>query len=1013
MMIRRICLCLTLGALLLGAALPLATQGAPPGEPDIDPKLRAYVDYLNEFSERRRSNVYFENPQSIFSGVHLHYVNVGKGNFTFQRRDLVAVGRIPLIVARVYDSSRSDGGDFGPGWRLAAAQRIEIDSNGDLTHWDDAGVPRRWIAQGDSFRPLLDEPNSIEGIRLRPEDRIEVRLRPGLRQVFAPIAGTHRLTRVEDRNGNALDFDFRNDLLSRIRGSNGRQIKLERNESGRIIAAVDSQGRRVEYRYDDSGRLSEVVDLGGNSWGYRYDESDRLVRAVDPLGSNDFLLNYDAQGKVIRIASPMRTFDFAYRNDTTTVTDLRGLSTQFKQNTAGVTTAVRNSAGLETRLSLDSRNRVRELRQDDSLRARLDYDPDGRLTGRQDLGSQASETMQSTKTGELRRLLGKSLPNKDQPAQRFDNQNRLVELRTNRGQRIYRYSEQGDLSSVVFPHGGSLGFQYNGDGQVVSMTGPAGRTTFAYGPAGKLTATRFADGSAHSYEYDGLGLRRTIDLGGGRKVRYSHDPVGNLLETRVSEPDRTSGNRVVLDRKRRVRSIEYFSSGIVNFEYDSLGNIVRADSEGLGTSVEFRYDVRGRLTAVRTSSGELIEYDYRPDEPDIRLQLDWKSRARVTADGASGFSRLGRVAHDRVQRQYWEEIAFDSQLMMFRQLEPEERSLDPIDSLGLRRMLRLANQGAEGRSTFEQPSSFLFIPAEYRSLNCCLECGPLDDLCFCDDPIDLGCHCFPLPLPPFEPIVIEADIHPIGSVAVGDTINVTITVPPSQDFTIELFIQGGGTRGDAVFTNTNSNVRTIHSSATVAIRGTKASGSPDDVNMIAEVILGPGREFLDSERFTVVSGGMTANRPGGPTGESASARTPLLPDPGEVFGLAFGNGNESSRVHNRPENEWVQLPLKADPADASLLSDLRPPALTLWRMSEEGTGRITPTAKEMDLLILDPNRRPAGPAHWRRLNQGTPSLNLKPRDLPTTTENQALRDRKSILRRSGSGRSSGSTPSPR
>jgi hypothetical protein len=59
--------------------------------------------------------VYFVNPQSIFRGVQLNFVNVGEGNLTFLRRDMVASGRIPVILARVYDSSSNGTADFGPG----------------------------------------------------------------------------------------------------------------------------------------------------------------------------------------------------------------------------------------------------------------------------------------------------------------------------------------------------------------------------------------------------------------------------------------------------------------------------------------------------------------------------------------------------------------------------------------------------------------------------------------------------------------------------------------------------------------------------------------------------------------------------------------------------------------------------------------------------------------------------------------------------------------------------------
>src|SRR5215469_16427368 len=84
--------------------------------------LEQYVEQASEFSSRARANVYFSNPQSIFMGAQFSFVNTGSGNLTFLRRDMVASGRIALIVARVYDSDSKGTIDFGPGWRLSAAE---------------------------------------------------------------------------------------------------------------------------------------------------------------------------------------------------------------------------------------------------------------------------------------------------------------------------------------------------------------------------------------------------------------------------------------------------------------------------------------------------------------------------------------------------------------------------------------------------------------------------------------------------------------------------------------------------------------------------------------------------------------------------------------------------------------------------------------------------------------------------------------------------------------------------
>ena len=51
------------------------------------------LDYLSEFSARRRLTTFFANEQSPFYGAQINFVNVGKGNFTFLNRDLGACPR--------------------------------------------------------------------------------------------------------------------------------------------------------------------------------------------------------------------------------------------------------------------------------------------------------------------------------------------------------------------------------------------------------------------------------------------------------------------------------------------------------------------------------------------------------------------------------------------------------------------------------------------------------------------------------------------------------------------------------------------------------------------------------------------------------------------------------------------------------------------------------------------------------------------------------------------------------
>ena len=93
-------------SLLVLAVLLVASTSAIAQSHQTTSPLDQYVQQASEFSSRARANVYFPNAQSIFSGVQVGFVSVGAGNLTFLRRDMVASGRVPLVVARVYDSSR-------------------------------------------------------------------------------------------------------------------------------------------------------------------------------------------------------------------------------------------------------------------------------------------------------------------------------------------------------------------------------------------------------------------------------------------------------------------------------------------------------------------------------------------------------------------------------------------------------------------------------------------------------------------------------------------------------------------------------------------------------------------------------------------------------------------------------------------------------------------------------------------------------------------------------------------
>ena len=116
---------------------------------DSAPGIESYVPLVAELELRRRVNVLFPNPQSLFDGFQLGFVNVGTGNLTFIRRDLTIATRSgPISFGRVYDSRIEENDDFGRGWHLNLLEELHMSDDGSLVYVDSSGSRYRFREQG-------------------------------------------------------------------------------------------------------------------------------------------------------------------------------------------------------------------------------------------------------------------------------------------------------------------------------------------------------------------------------------------------------------------------------------------------------------------------------------------------------------------------------------------------------------------------------------------------------------------------------------------------------------------------------------------------------------------------------------------------------------------------------------------------------------------------------------------------------------------------------------------------
>src|SRR5258708_4580977 len=133
---------------------------------------------------------------------------------------LVVSGRIPLVFARIYDSSGKGSADFGPGWTLSAAESITV-ADGKAHLLTESGSTIDFVKVDEaSFALEKDYPSDYLDLRLVDSTTLQAKLRTGFTKQFQLMGGAFRLVKVIDRNGNEVRLSYSNGLLNRMENAN-------------------------------------------------------------------------------------------------------------------------------------------------------------------------------------------------------------------------------------------------------------------------------------------------------------------------------------------------------------------------------------------------------------------------------------------------------------------------------------------------------------------------------------------------------------------------------------------------------------------------------------------------------------------------------------------------------------------------------------------------------------------------------------------------------------------------
>ncbi|MDR9750192.1 DUF6531 domain-containing protein, partial [Pseudomonas sp. SZMC_28357] len=516
--------------------------------------------------------------------------------------DAVLDGVLPFTFTRVYRSSavEIDCG-LGFGWSHSLAHRLDVD--GDEVLWTDHENRRTRFPLPSRARPAIHNSLSRAAIFLGDEPEELILAQAGDTPRFLHFRGG-RLTAISDAYNNRLTLVRDNQQrIVRLNNGAGRSLRLRYERSH--LVAVDYQSFHPADTLEDAWRTEQTL------FSYRYDARQRLIAATNAAGDSE-RYDYDDQHVILqRQLAGGASFFWAWERSGKAARCVRHwgsfaqMDTRYVWDDAGGVT-VKYRDGSEESYQHDDRARLVRRVEADGAEQRKAYDEQGRLIAEQDALGAVTEY----RYDDVGRLVA-LIPPEDEPTSYEYRDGFLHAKRRGRSTWTYQRNDQGDITEAVDPEGQVTHYDYDGQGQLLSIRYPDNsRHVFVWNRLGQLQEETLPHGGQRRFSYDALGRQTTRQDEHGAIVRYQWDALGRLLQT-TSPTGATRG-------------FAYNAYGKVTAERDELGRITRYDyADDLhlltrrispdGTQLHYRYDhSRLLLTAIENEAGETYQLDYTP-----------------------------------------------------------------------------------------------------------------------------------------------------------------------------------------------------------------------------------------------------------------------------------------------------------------------------------------------------------------------------------------------------------------
>jgi RHS repeat-associated protein len=475
-------------------------------------------------------------------------------------------------------------GPFGRGWSFPWNITATLDSEGNIVI-NRSGRYRYFERQHDGS--YQGQPGDYAALS-QEGDIYQLQEKGGTLAVFSPNGN---LDYMEDSNGNRVQVEHTDALVTGLTYTNGDHFSFEYNSQGRISQITDPVGRISTYSYDGSSEhlLSVTTPQGTTTYTYITNPgvAQHAVSSITYADGTQQLFDYDEQGRLQQesFSNGLEPLSYDYGSTGEVIATNGELATaQWHLNDRGQVGRIVDPLERITQLRYDEGgNLIRLIAPDNSIYA-FNYDDRGNLTSQIDPLSQRIEfTYEPT----------------------FDQLESVTDAKGNQVE--YGYDRHGNLINITYTDNSSENFSYDDRGNLTTAVNRRDHiTTYIYNPRDQLLSQSFADGSAFRYTYDTRGnLTEATDARGSTVLEY--DAADRLVK--ITDPSGRFLTFAYDAGGRRTQMVDQ-DGFTVNYSYDAAGRLAGLTNAQGNAIVTYTYDIVGRLARDDNGNGTYTTYDY-------------------------------------------------------------------------------------------------------------------------------------------------------------------------------------------------------------------------------------------------------------------------------------------------------------------------------------------------------------------------------------------------------------------